>query len=160
MTSANKAAWLDKGIFSQIVANTPLVSIDLIVRNEQGQVLLGQRLNRPAQGDWFVPGGRIRKDERIAEAFLRLTDEELGCALPISSATFLGPFEHFYADNFSGSEFSTHYVVLGYEIKLSSLLLDELPIAQHGAYQWFELSELLNSESVHAHTKLYFSSRK
>ncbi|MGL4938848.1 MAG: GDP-mannose mannosyl hydrolase, partial [Shewanella sp.] len=29
-----------------MVAATPLISLDLIVRNSQGQVLLGRRLNR------------------------------------------------------------------------------------------------------------------
>lgn len=51
------------------------------MENTQGQVLLGQRLNRPAQGYWFVPGGRIHKDETMTQAFARLTKEELGVEL-------------------------------------------------------------------------------
>jgi colanic acid biosynthesis protein WcaH len=159
MTSENNpGSWLDKESFRQIVASTPLISIDLIVRNEQGQVLLGQRLNRPAQGYWFVPGGRVRKDERLAAAFERLTEGELGIRLPITSADFLGPFEHFYPDNFSGTNFSTHYVVLGYEL-ISGTSLDTLPVEQHSDYQWFTVPELLASEQVHLHTKLYFLHR-
>ena len=46
---------LELETFKTVVASTPLVSIDLIVRNRQGQVLLGLRTNRPAQGGWFVP---------------------------------------------------------------------------------------------------------
>lgn len=159
MTSENNlGSWLDKESFRQIVASTPLISIDLIVRNQVGQVLLGQRLNRPAQGYWFVPGGRVRKDERLAAAFERLTEGELGIRLPITSADFLGPFEHFYPDNFSGTDFSTHYVVLGYEL-ISSTSLDTLPEEQHSHYQWFTVQELLASELVHPHTKLYFLHR-
>ena len=63
---------LDTELFKSVVANTPLISVDLIVRNPQGQILLGLRVNRPAQGYWFVPGGRVRKDERLADAFTRL----------------------------------------------------------------------------------------
>ena len=159
MTSENNlGSWLDKESFRQIVASAPLISIDLIVRNEVGQVLLGQRLNRPAQGYWFVPGGRVRKDERLAAAFERLTEDELGIRLSIATANFLGPFEHFYPDNFSGSDFSTHYVVLGYEL-ISSTSLDTLPEEQHSHYQWFTVQELLASEQVHPHTKLYFLHR-
>ena len=114
MTSENSlGSWLDKESFRHIVASTPLISIDLIVRNEVGQVLLGQRLNRPAQGYWFVPGGRIRKDERIDAAFRRLTLSELGLECSVDNAIFCGVFEHLYDDNFSGIDFSTHYVVLG-----------------------------------------------
>lgn len=159
MTLENKLAnLLDRETFRQIVAGTPLISIDLIVCNEAGQVLLGQRINRPAQGYWFVPGGRVRKDERLAAAFERLTEGELGIRLPITSADFLGPFEHFYPDNFSGTDFSTHYVVLGYEL-ISGTSLDTLPEEQHSHYQWFTVQELLASEQVHPHTKLYFLHR-
>ncbi|HGU2589280.1 TPA: NUDIX domain-containing protein, partial [Escherichia coli] len=47
--------------FATIVRSTPLISIDLIVENEFGEILLGKRINRPAQGYWFVPGGRVLK---------------------------------------------------------------------------------------------------
>ncbi|MGL6616625.1 GDP-mannose mannosyl hydrolase [Aeromonas hydrophila] len=151
----NTSPWLDKVQFQQIVAATPLISIDLIVCNDQDQVLLGRRLNRPAQGYWFVPGGRVRKDERLDAAFLRLTQEELGLAASRNSARLLGPYEHFYADNFSGTEFSTHYVVLGYELAWQGQQ-DALPISQHDQYCWFDVAELLQDPSVHQHTKDYF----
>lgn len=145
--------------FQTVVAHTPLISIDLIVENEQGQVLLGQRLNKPAQGYWFVPGGRILKDETMAQAFSRLTQEELGVELQLSEANLIGPFEHFYSDNFSGDDFSTHYVVLGYQISLD-IQLSQLPKEQHGHYQWIDVALLLDSDDVHHHTKLYFLQNK
>ena len=48
--------------FEVVVESTPLVSIDLVVRAPDKKILLGKRVNRPAQGYWFVPGGRILKD--------------------------------------------------------------------------------------------------
>ena len=135
MSQRQPSPWLDKAQFQQIVAATPLISLDLIVRNGQGQVLLGRRLNRPAQGYWFVPGGRVRKDERLDAAFLRLTQDELGLAVSRESARLLGPYEHFYADNFSGEDFSTHYIVLGYEVAWQGQQ-DALPISQHDQYRW------------------------
>ena len=54
--------------FLAVVAHAPLVSLDLVVRDPDGCVLVGLRTNRPAQGSWFVPGGRIYKNERVAEA--------------------------------------------------------------------------------------------
>ncbi|WP_339023324.1 GDP-mannose mannosyl hydrolase [Aeromonas salmonicida] len=158
MSQRQPSPWLDKAQFQQIVAATPLISLDLIVRNGQGQVLLGRRLNRPAQGYWFVPGGRVRKDERLDAAFLRLTQEELGLAASRDSARLLGPYEHFYADNFSGTEFTTHYVVLGYELAWQGQQ-DVLPISQHDQYRWFEVADLLQDPSVHQHTKDYFLAR-
>ncbi|MHA0563545.1 NUDIX domain-containing protein, partial [Escherichia coli] len=69
---------LERELFKTIVEHTPLISIDLIIRNDKGEALLGQRLNRPAQNYWFVPGGRIYKDESFEVAFKRITFEELG----------------------------------------------------------------------------------
>ncbi|QLQ65039.1 MULTISPECIES: GDP-mannose mannosyl hydrolase [Providencia] len=141
--------------FKTIVASTPLVSIDLVICNSQNQALLGLRNNRPAQGYWFVPGGRICKDETFDMAFKRLTFEELSFGYNINDATFIGHYQHLYQDNFSEDNFSTHYVVLGYLIK-EDINLNKLPLEQHRNYQWWNIDELLNSPKVHDNTKAYF----
>ncbi|HCL5083878.1 TPA: GDP-mannose mannosyl hydrolase, partial [Salmonella enterica] len=69
--------FLRKEDFAAVVRTTPLIALDFIVENDQGEILLGQRLNRPAQGYWFVPGGRVCKDETLEAAFERLTQAEL-----------------------------------------------------------------------------------
>jgi colanic acid biosynthesis protein WcaH len=43
--------------FAQLVRIAPLVSIDVIVRDGQGSVLLGRRNFEPAKGSYFVPVG-------------------------------------------------------------------------------------------------------
>ncbi|MFM5023028.1 GDP-mannose mannosyl hydrolase [Aeromonas rivipollensis] len=151
--------FLDKETFRTVVRSAPLVSIDLVVINSQGQVLLGQRTNRPAQGFWFVPGGRILKDESMAEAFRRLSKAELGVSAEIGDAEFLGVYEHFYTDNFSGTDFPTHYVVLGYRF-ICDLDLGALPDAQHQQYRWCDVDALLTDDMVHDNTKAYFLSDK
>ncbi|ANI28369.1 GDP-mannose mannosyl hydrolase [Yersinia entomophaga] len=150
---------LDTSLFKTIVANTPLISIDLVVQDSQNRILLGKRLNRPAKNYWFVPGGRVRKDETLADAFTRLAKEELGLATSIQNAAFIGPFEHFYPDNFSEEEFSTHYVVLGYKLVIETPLV-QLPKDQHSQYCWRAVDDLLSADDVHLHTKLYFQDRK
>ncbi|WP_075171481.1 GDP-mannose mannosyl hydrolase [Neptunomonas phycophila] len=149
------STYLSNDVFKLVVDNTPLISLDLVVRNASGQILLGERVNRPAQGYWFVPGGRIRKNETIADAFMRLTLDELGVALPISSARYLGLFEHFYSDSVFGNTPSTHYVVNAFEISIDSNLTD-LPNQQHSGYLWWGESQLLDSKKVHVHSKWYF----
>lgn len=146
---------LDVQTFQTVVAHTPFILIVLIIENNQDQVLLGQRLNKPAQNDWFVPGGRILKDETMAQAFTRLTKMELGIELQLSQAELIGPFEYFYSNNYFNDKFTTHYVVLGYRIKCEVNILT-LPDEQHGKYKWFDKTALINSNDVHHHTKLYF----
>ena len=146
-------------IFKTVVAHTPLISIDLIVRAPDGRVLLGKRCNRPAQGYWFVPGGRIAKDESFEQAYERLLQVELGCSSDQVERRFLGVYQHFYDDNFSGEDFSTHYVVLGYEVQLKEELA-ELPDEQHSEYCWMKTPELLENDNVHRHSKWYFMPHK
>ena len=147
---------LSKETFIQIVKYTPLISIDLIIKNQNGDILLGLRKNEPARGNWFVPGGRIRKNEYIADAFSRISDTELGIELKLSSAKFLGVYEHLYSQNFAQvPDISTHYVVLAYEQFLNSELND-FPLSQHKEFQWWPIDEVLKSDLVHPYTKNYF----
>nr|WP_250885578.1 GDP-mannose mannosyl hydrolase [Shewanella jiangmenensis] len=127
----------------------------MIVQNSDGQILLGLRNNRPAKNSWFVPGGRIRKDEQLEEAFGRLVSEELGRALSFKDAIFKGVYQHFYQDNFSTEDFSTHYIVLAYTLVLDIEITD-LPVEQHCQYRWWNVDKLLCAETVHHNTKAYF----
>lgn len=147
--------FLSQEDFATVVRSTPLISIDLIVENARGEFLLGKRTNRPAQGFWFVPGGRVQKDEPLAAAFERLTQAELGLRLPLTAGAFYGVWQHFYDDNFSGSDFSTHYIVLGFRLKVDQADL-ALPDAQHEAYRWLTPEALLASEKVHDNSRAYF----
>jgi colanic acid biosynthesis protein WcaH len=153
--------FLDDLTFKTVINSSPLVSIDLLIENSQGQFLLGQRTNKPAQGFWFVPGGRIRKAESLADAFARLTLEELGMELSITDAKLQGPYDHFYTDSVFGDSISTHYVAIAYHLKLTAaieaqLVSQQLPVAQHHLYQWLSPESLLAMQAVHEHTKAYF----
>ena len=70
----------DKDRFIELIRALPLVSVDLVLVRDGREVLLGLRNNRPAQGWWFVPGGRILKNEKRADALSRVAARELGIA--------------------------------------------------------------------------------
>jgi len=147
---------LEVAKFREIVMNAPLVAIDLIVRNDGNEVLLGLRRNGPGKNTWFVPGGRIWKNETIGAAFKRITEDELGRALDLKNARFVGVWEHFHEGNFADEPgFGTHYIVLAYETKVSSGWA-ELPLRQHSDYRWLSEKQLLEEEKVHPYTKDYF----
>ncbi|MEW7314357.1 GDP-mannose mannosyl hydrolase [Buttiauxella gaviniae] len=145
--------------FSTVVRSTPLISIDLIVENQAGEFLLGQRTQRPAQKFWFVPGGRVQKDETLERAFARLTEAELGTAFTLADGDFYGVWQHFYDDNFSGADFSTHYIVLGFHLRVDAEKL-HLPDAQHSAYRWLTQEALLSAQNVHDNSRAYFLDEK
>jgi colanic acid biosynthesis protein WcaH len=142
--------------FDSVVRLTPLVAIDLVVRSPDGRLLVGRRNNEPAKGWYFVPGGRITKNETLAAAFKRISLAELGVEKRIEEARFLGIYEHIYAtNNHELAGFGTHYVVLAHE--LTSPIHDlPLPMDQHGEFAWLTEVELLLCPEVHANTKAYF----
>ncbi|GGC97308.1 GDP-mannose mannosyl hydrolase [Halopseudomonas salina] len=149
--------WLPDDTFRTVIASTPLFSMDLIIRNPEGRLLLGKRTNRPAQGFWFVPGGRVMKNETLDTAFGRLTQTELGVVIPRSSASLLDLYEHFYDDCVFGEAPDTHYVVAGYLLDLADQSLLDLPKSQHNEFKWWSPSEMINDNSVHQHSRDYLA---
>lgn len=142
--------------FLAVVRTAPLISVDLILQSREGKVLLGRRNNRPAQGYWFVPGGRIMKGERLRDALARIVHRELGPGVPVEGWTFCGVYEHFYDDNFAGAaEVGTHYIVLPHQCVLEGVVR-VAPDDQHDALRWFDVDELMNRDDVHPYTKAYF----
>lgn len=151
-------AFLATELFASVVAHTPSAAIDLIVTDSQGAVLLGLRNNAPAQGFWFVPGGRIRKNETINTAFMRIAENELGCAIRIAQSRFVGVFEHFYDVNFAGATGAgTHYVVLAYHLQTEHRLF-ALPRQQHSQYTWLQADQAMRHPLIHPYTQAYFES--
>ncbi|NJK87238.1 MAG: GDP-mannose mannosyl hydrolase [Bacteroidales bacterium] len=148
---------LEKELFETIVRFTPLISIDLIVFNEKKEVLAGWRKNAPAKNTWFIPGGRILKDETISEAFKRISLHELGRELSIENAEFRGVYEHLYpGDNYQeDNSFGTHYIVLGFIIS-GFEIPNQFPPEQHENYRWFSEKEILEDPLVHRNVKNYF----
>ncbi|MDH5571562.1 MAG: GDP-mannose mannosyl hydrolase [Gammaproteobacteria bacterium] len=145
----------EKNNFAAIVKNAPLISIDLIVRNSDGHILVGYRNNEPARHSWFVPGGSIRKNETMDQAFSRISTNELNKEFLREHAIFKGVYEHFYNTNFTqSSDFGTHYVVLAHILNIG----DYTPVSddQHEEYRWMSEQEILTNTQVHEYTKNYF----
>jgi colanic acid biosynthesis protein WcaH len=114
-----------------VVESVPIVSVDLVVRRGDA-VLLGRRTNEPAKGRWFVPGGRVHRDERLADAVHRVADEELGVEVDIERR--LGAYEHFWAVSDTEDTDGKHYVPVGFVVTTDDDIHTD---AQHDAVRWF-----------------------
>jgi colanic acid biosynthesis protein WcaH len=138
--------------FKTVINSTPLISIDLLVKKDN-KILLGKRINKPAQGYLFSIGGRVYKNESIQQATARIAKDELNIELKLTPK-FIGVFEHFYDDGIYKGV-STHYINLAYEVDINNEMLN-LPTEQHNEYQWLSINELLNSKQVYKYVKDYF----
>ncbi|MEF8775282.1 MAG: NUDIX domain-containing protein [Haloarculaceae archaeon] len=106
--------WIPETAFATCLRNAPQVCVDLVVAHDGG-VLLARRRNEPAAGEWFWPGGRLRKGERFREAARRIASDELGLAVTVDEQ--LGASEHFWdTTSVSGVE-SRHTVPVVYRIE-------------------------------------------
>jgi len=143
--------------FLFVIDKAPLASLDLVCFNRNNKILLGMRNNKPAQNYWFVPGGRILKNEALGIAFERIAFKELDIKAEIGDTKLMGVFDHFYEDNVFGKEgIDTHYISIAFELSLDcdqELSHDN----QHKNMKWFTLEELLQSDSVHKNTKKFFT---
>ena len=94
-------------VWKTVVSSSPIFAIDLLcIRHiEQPYILLGLRTNNPAKNQFFVPGGRIFKNESRSNAFHRISYAELDISLNLTESKFFGIYEHFY----SNSYFNTLY---------------------------------------------------
>jgi colanic acid biosynthesis protein WcaH len=136
----------NRWLFKMIIKNAPLVSIDLIIRNTNGDYLLNRRGNHPAYNNWFFFGGSIKKPEKPRDAFIRIINREFFSGLPIDfiDAKFTKLAVHLYKENLSNYvktyEQGIQYYVLCYEFTKD--LADS------------ELQEILDQYKVAAKKKL------
>jgi len=130
-----------------VVSKMPMPSVDLIITDEDGRVLLGRRENRPAKHTWFVPGSRLLKGERIVEAVERIAHEE--CGLEVAIKEDLGWYEHIYDSSDIGRDVGKHYIPVAFRVIATGgeLKTDD----QHGELRWF--SEV--PKATHHYTQEY-----
>lgn len=144
--------------FLKLIEIAPLISIDFIIENEKKEVLLGLRKNAPAKGYYFVPGGRIRKNESFESAIRRISFNELGYEIALCDLTPVGVYEQFYDENFFNKEnVKTHYVALVYKLNFpfkEPLSKDE----QHEKYEFIYSESIQEHPLIHPFCKRYFTS--
>lgn len=99
-----------------IQENVPIVCIDGILKNDNGEYLLVKRINEPLKGEYWVPGGRLLKNESLKQAIIRKMQEEIGVAVEIER--LYGFFEDFYPEAQSNVKNGLH--VISFVFLLSS----------------------------------------
>lgn len=142
-------ARLPSDVWTTVVSNVPIPSVDLVVRTNKG-IILARRQNEPAKGKWFVPGGRIQKGEKRVEAVQRVAQKELGVNVRIEQE--LGAYDHLYAESDVPNSGGKHYVANGYVVHPESetFRLD----SQHDQARVFEEGNL---PQLHEYVKKYLS---
>lgn len=149
-----QTGWIPEAAFTAACRALPLVSMDVVVYAPTGRVLLGLRNNAPAQGFWFTPGGRIRKNEAHATALLRIAGGELGRPDVVAHAELMGVWDHFYTDSAFSHEVGTHYVNLPYFVRVQEEFMPPQE-AQHAQWCWAPVGCSVEGLQIHPFAQAY-----
>ena len=69
-------------LYKKILAVMPVLTVDIVIAHE-GKFLLLKRAIAPAKGQWWTPGGRVLKGEKLEEAARRKAKEETGISVKV-----------------------------------------------------------------------------
>jgi len=121
--------YIESELYSKIIENIPIICVDgLIVENNK--ILLLKRLNEPAIGEWWFPGGRVLKNEKIEDSIIRKVKEETNLETIILKQ--IGITETIFDKK--------HTINICFLLKLNSneIILN----SEHDEYNWFSMDQL------------------
>ena len=75
---SNPSLGLPEEIFLFISRTTPLVNVDLLIKDENGRVLLSWRDDQYCGKGWHVPGGIVRFKEKLETRLQKIVETEIG----------------------------------------------------------------------------------
>jgi len=128
--------WIDPKLYETIRSLMPIPCVDLLVKDGK-KILLAKRVNEPAKGLWWSPGGRILRGETLTDAVHRKAKQELGSDVWISKQVKTYDFIWRLVDGTTFHTPTTYYVV---ELKGHRLKLDP----QHSEFKWFSAPAEIN----------------
>ncbi|MDP1555729.1 MAG: NUDIX domain-containing protein [Hyphomonas sp.] len=104
------------------------------IRDDQGRLLLIQRLREPEAGAWGLPGGKIDFGEPAMDTARREIAEELGIEIEILGLACI-------AETIDQGD-GRHWVAPVYQARIRSGTPRILEPEKHGGWGWFALDDL------------------
>lgn len=133
----NGRGGLPQEVFYLVSRLTPMVNVDLLIRDESGRVLLTWRGDEFYGPGWHIPGGIIRFKETAADRIAAVARQELATTVVVDQ----------YPCKISEimsckRDVRGHFISLLYGCRLSSPLLPAMQAReaalQNGMWKWFE----------------------
>lgn len=122
---------IKKKLYKKIQEVLPICCVDIVILNKNKEFLLLKRVNEPAKGKWWIPGGRILKGEKLEKAVLRKAKEETGLSVTIKK--MLGVKETIFKEGYFGNSAHTINIIFLAEAKTNKVKMD----FQNSQYKWF-----------------------
>lgn len=114
--------------YRYILAHLPIVCVDVAILFN-GKVLLIKRNDEPAAGEWWLPGGRLFKGEKLQECAKRKALEETGLRCRV------GDMIHWASTDFG----SVHSVNFCFQLYAQN---DDVKLDEHSSdYRWYNIDD-------------------
>ena len=127
------SAGLPDEIFYYISRVTPLVNVDLLIKDERGRTLLSWRNDQYAGQGWHLPGGIVRFRETLETRVKKVAETEIGAAVDFD----LNPIA--INQIIHNKRERSHFISILYKCKLSAPFVPEnkgLRNTDAGFLQW------------------------
>ena len=126
LASKNKETdFIPSNLYDQIMKWLPIVSVEAVIVINQSLLML-KRCNQPAAGQWWFPGGRIKKGESLEDALHREIKEETG--LELATYKLINVYSRVFPER--------HDITIAYlcKCKKSEIILNN----EHSEYKLFK----------------------
>ena len=81
---------IEQSLYDKILESIPIVCVDVAIQHNE-HILLIKRLQEPAKGEWWLPGGRLYKGEDLEACAYRKAIEETGLECAVIDKLLIRP---------------------------------------------------------------------
>lgn len=131
--------------YKKILECIPICCVDVVICH-CNKILLVNRNTEPAKNEWWFPGGRVYKNERLEEAAIRKAYEEVGIKVQI--VKMIGIYETMFNKGpFDDLKNGVHTINICFLVKLENfkMKIDDTS----SDYRWIDKIE----ENLHPYVK-------
>ncbi len=131
----------------------PIVGVGAIILRD-GKILLEQRGNEPAKGQWTIPGGVVEVGESLETAVVRETKEET--CLEVEVVGLIDVVDQVHRDDQKRIEY--HFVIVDY---LAKVVGGDMHVASDAAdLRWVPLGEVESYDLASSFRRFFVKNRK
>lgn len=130
---------LPEDIFLFVSKITPLINVDVLIKDENGRILLSWRGDRYTENGWHFPGRIVRFKNTLKQTVYDLVDEEIKTRVVLSEVPL--EYNEIIEDHSDRDNIRSHFISFLYEGFLDStenLFTKKFKENDCGYLKWFD----------------------
>lgn len=133
--------YIDNNIYKQVIDYSVIATLDIIFINKNNEILLWKRNNPPLKWEYYLPGWRRYKNEKIEDTAKRKSLEEIWINININKLQFLWVYDDIFEDSIY-QWIWTHCSPITYIYHLSKEEENNIKTdSQHSNFHFFDVND-------------------